>query len=272
MAASSLPLLDRITIHPFKSLDGMEVKEATISRGGCLLHDREFALRDRDGQMVIGKTNALVHTLRTKFDLDSQTISLRREGEASWQPFHWFREQKQLEAFFSDHFGTPIELVRDTTGRLLDIPDQSGATVVSTASLQTVGEWFPTLDFPQVRRRFRTSLEISGVPAFWEDRLFGDRDHAVEFTVGEVTFVGISPRARCVVPTRDPVTGEPTSLFPRTFAKGRAASLPDWSRLREHPHAYYLAVDCLIPASEVGKLLRVGDPVVIVDPRIPRGG
>jgi uncharacterized protein YcbX len=93
MPASSHPVLDRITLHPFKSLDGMEVQEATISTGGCLLHDREFALRDRD-----------------------------------------------------------------------------------------------------------------------------------------------------------------------------------WSRLREHPHAYYLAVDCLIPASEVGKLLRVGDPLVIVDSRVPRGG
>jgi uncharacterized protein YcbX len=267
MPESSHPVLDRITLHPFKSLDGMEVEEATISPGGCLLHDREFALRDRDGQMVIGKTNALVHTLRTEFDLVARTISVRREGESDWRRFDWLREQEQLEAYFSDHFGTPIELVRDTTGRLLDIPDQSGATVVSTASLQAVGGWFPRLDFPQVRRRFRTSLELSGVPAFWEDRLFGDRDHVVEFTVGEVTFFGISPRARCVVPTRDPMNGEPTSLFPRTFAKGRAASLPGWSTLREHPHAYYLAVDCLIPPSEVGKVLRVGDPVVIVGPR-----
>ena len=74
----------------------------------------------------------------------------------------------------------------------------------------------------------------------------------------------MSPRARCVVPTRNPETGEVLHAFPKTFVNHRAASLPTWSKLDEYDHYYYLTVDCYIPASEVGKWIRLGDEVKIV--------
>ncbi len=52
----SKPTLARITIFPIKSLDGMELQSAKISEGGCLLHDREFAITDNAGNPIIGKT------------------------------------------------------------------------------------------------------------------------------------------------------------------------------------------------------------------------
>lgn len=265
MASSTTAVLDRITIFPIKSLDGLELREATISEGGCLLHDREFALLDDQGQLVIGKTNERVHTLRSRFDLAAWTVELREASDASWKRFHLEDDRIRLHAFLSEHFGTRVQLVQERTGRLLDIPDRSGATVVSTESLATAASWSPGMDLPQSRRRFRATLEIAGVSAFWEDRLFEPSEEGVPFSIGDVRFEGISARARCVVPTRHPETGETTRLFPRTFATRRAASLPEGSKVAELAHAYYLSVDCLLPPSEVGKTLRVGDRLILDD-------
>ena len=58
-----------------------------------------------------------------------------------------------------------------------------------------------------MRMRFRANLEIGEVPAFWEDRLYGESGTTVRFTVGAVCLEGTNPCQRCVVPTRDPLTG-----------------------------------------------------------------
>ena len=114
------------------------------------------------------------------------------------------------------------------------------------------------------RKRFRATIEITGVPAFWEDKLFLEEGTAIEFTIGEVTLYGISPRARCVVPTRHSQTGEVIHGFPKTFAQQRARTLPQWSTLTDYGHAYYLSVDCYIPSTEFGKWIGVGDEIIII--------
>ena len=50
------PVLSRITIYPIKSLDGHSLQKAIISDGGCLLHDREYAISDAEGNLLIGKS------------------------------------------------------------------------------------------------------------------------------------------------------------------------------------------------------------------------
>jgi uncharacterized protein YcbX len=120
------------------------------------------------------------------------------------------------------------------------------------------------MDLEETRKRFRATVEIGGVPAFWEDRLFAEQGKGIEFEIGHVTMFGMSPRARCVVPTRHPETGEVVHAFPKTFARHRAASQPGWSMLDEYDHHYYLTVNCYIPATEIGKSIEVGDPVKII--------
>ena len=63
--------------------------------------------------------------------------------------------------------------IRQDASRLPHDTDASGPTVISAATLAAVSAWFPGLTPQDTRLRFRTNLEISGVPAFWEDRLFG---------------------------------------------------------------------------------------------------
>ncbi len=254
------PVISRITIFPVKSLDGISLQKAVITKGGCLLHDREFAMTDDDGNFIIGKTNPLVHTLRTSFDLERETISIRKQEETEWKLFHLEQDRSAIESYLSGHFGMAVHFNKESTGRFIDIPDKSGVTVISTSSLQEVSQWYDNMDLAETRRRFRATLEIEGVPAFWEDHLFS-KDRGVAFQIGDVNLFGMSPRARCVVPTRNPETAAVTHAFPKTYARHRAGHLPEWSSLNEYGHHYYLSVDCYIPATEIGKYIQVGDRV-----------
>ncbi|MGB3153845.1 MAG: MOSC N-terminal beta barrel domain-containing protein [Chitinophagaceae bacterium] len=262
------PLLSNITIYPVKSLDGITLQKAVISEGGCLLHDREYALADEKGNFIIGKSNPLVHSLRSEVDFKNETISLRPMNETNWTIFHLQKEKAALESYLSDYFGIKTQFLQNKTGRFLDIPDISGVTILSTASLQEISGWFTNMPLEETRKRFRATLEIEGVPAFWEDHLFTTEGRGIEFKVGDVTLFGMSPRARCVVPTRNPETGEVIHAFPKSFAKHRASTLPPWSGLDEFGHHYFLTVNCYIPATEIGKTIETGHEIKIIGERI----
>ena len=47
-----MPTLDRITIFPVKSLDGVEVAAARVLSSGALEHDRRWQLVDMEGRVV----------------------------------------------------------------------------------------------------------------------------------------------------------------------------------------------------------------------------
>ena len=258
------PTLNRITIYPVKSLDGMALKKAMVTKGGCLLHDREYAISDEEGNFIIGKTNPLVHTLRSTVDFDNEIISFREQHETAWNQFHLQNERSAIESYLGDYFGVPVLFQRNSDGRFMDIPDISGVTVLSTSSLQSVSEWYNNMNIEETRKRFRATIELEAVPPFWEDNLFSKEGSGIEFKIGDVTMFGMSPRARCVVPTRNPETGEVTHAFPKLFTRHRAASLPKWSTLNEYGHHYFLTVNCYIPATEIGKFINVGDKLLII--------
>jgi uncharacterized protein YcbX len=261
---SENPTLGRITIYPIKSLDGVSLQKAMISEGGCLWHDREYAITDDTGKFLIGKTNRLVHTLRSEMNFETETVSFRRQGETDWKHFQVQKETEEIQSYLAEYLGMPVRFNKNSTGRFLDIPDISGVTVVSQASLQSVSEWYENLTLEETRKRFRATIELEGITPFWEDHLFLSEGKGVEFTIGEVTMFGMSPRARCVVPTRNPQTGEVTHAFPKIFSKQRAASKPDWSTLDNYGHHFFLTVNCYIPETETGKFIAVGDEVSII--------
>lgn len=262
------PILSRITIYPVKSLDGIELQNAIITEGGCLLHDREYALSDEEGNFIIGKSNQLVHSLRSQVDFEKDIISFRTVHETTWTHFHLQKEKLAIQSFLSDYFGVKTLLLQNKKGRFMDIPDISGVTVLSSASLIEISSWFNNMDLEETRKRFRATIEIEGVPAFWEDHLFSKEGRGIEFKVGDVTMFGMSPRARCVVPSRHPETGEVLHAFPKSFSRHRASTLPQWSMLEEYGHHYYLTVNCYIPASEIGKTIETGNKVKIIGEKV----
>lgn len=259
-----MPSLARIRVYPVKSLDSHDLDRATLREKGGLSFDREYAIVDAEGNYVNGKRNRQVHRLRSAFD-PAGTLTLRETGGDEAETFD-LDEPDRLEAWLSDFFGEPVTLERDERGGFPDDTHAAGPTVVSTATLEAVAGWFD-LPVENVRRRLRANLEVGGVPAFWEDRLYTDPEHVVAFRVGETVIEGINPCQRCVVPTRDPDTGVETPGFRERFIELREETLPEWAGTAWFDHYFRLMVNTRVPEESVGCELRVGDAVEVVEER-----
>jgi uncharacterized protein YcbX len=259
---NGMSYLSRITIYPVKSLDGLSLSRARILASGAIEHDRTFALVDEQGKFVNGKRNPKVHRLRSRFDFAERVLTLCVQDTEEEASFRLDTEREALNAWLSTYFDRAVTIVEDAAAGFPDDAEASGPTVISTATLQTVASWFPGLDEESIRLRFRANLEIGGVPAFWEDRLFAEAGSVVPFRIGDVLFEGTNPCQRCVVPSRDPCTGEVFPHFQEILARKRKESLPSWSTPSRFNHFYRLSCNTRVPISEAGKGLCVGDQVV----------
>src|SRR5438034_793979 len=130
-----MPHVARIFVYPIKALDGIPVDQAIILPGGSLQHDREFALFDHAGKRINGKRDRRIHSIRAQYDLSAFTVTLNGE------PFE-LSANPRLEGWFSDFFGQPIHIERNLETGFPDDLDASGPTVVSSATLRAVGDWF----------------------------------------------------------------------------------------------------------------------------------
>ena len=238
------------------------MREARIGPGGGLQHDREWALYSVDGRWVNGKRTAAIHLIRAEYSEAVDEVRLSVPGDQRGIPARTFafpKENEEAAEWFSVYFEQVI-LVRSSENGFPDDPIANGPTIASRESVLRVGEWFPELTEESVRRRFRTTLELDGVPAFWEDRLFGaDERSAVRFAIGEVAMEGSNPCARCPVPPRDPMTGENLDGFQKIYTQMRRVELPDWSPAERFDHFYRFATNTRVAGTETGKVLRVGD-------------
>jgi uncharacterized protein YcbX len=249
----------RIEIFPIKSLDGLSVEEARITAGGILENDRVYAIMDGEGKVVNGKRTARVHQLRCAFDATVKEVRLWPTGGEPTQ--FTLDDLPGIARWLSDFFGFAVALQHNAQSGFPDDRTAFGPTITSEASLGAVQQWYPEASLESVRRRFRTNLELGGGEAFCEDRLFGAPEELKPFQIGAVKFLGHNPCQRCVVPTRDPESGEPIREFQKKFAQLRQEHLPAWANAQRFNHFYRFAVNTSIPPSEAGKSLRVGDAV-----------
>jgi uncharacterized protein YcbX len=248
----------RITLFPFKSLDGVDVASAAFAERGALAWDRAFAFVDDAGDFVTAKRTPRMHTLRVAYEGAPDAAVVRSEATGASARFAFDGDPIELEALVGAHVGEPVRLQRDDAGGFPDDVQSPGPTIVSTATLTEVGSWF---GFPldEMRARLRANIEIDGVPAFWEDRLVAPEGSAVPFAVGEATFGGTNPCARCVVPSRDPWTGDALPTFQKRVAERRAATLPEWAERSRFDHFYRLTVNTQLLAASGP--IRIGDTV-----------
>ena len=195
----TMPTLDRITIYPVKSLDGVEVDEARVLESGALEHDRRWRLVDMDGRVMNAKRSALFHAIRAEFDLVERLVTLwvdplaivaaalpaadlarlrglaghpvrRPSGPIVRDSFHLVPGQGGPCEWLSEALGCGVLLQERADGGFPDDRDAPGPTLVATATLAEVAGWFG-FDLAESRRRFRANLEIGGCDAFWEDTL-----------------------------------------------------------------------------------------------------
>jgi uncharacterized protein YcbX len=257
--------LDRITIYPVKSLDGMDVEEARVLPIGALENDRRWRLVDMEGRVVNAKRSPLFHAIRAEFALGPVVAAGSGDGPRAGQAAserlvtlwidpaviaagqlpdvaklrHLRRESFHLVPgpdgpceWLSEALGMSVLLEERLDGGFPDDRDAPGPTLVSTASLVEVARWFG-FDLAEARRRFRVNLEIGGCDAFWEDTLAspaGERPglppgEPREFSIGDVRFVATNVCKRCVVPSRDSRMGLVSSHFRDAFEARRGRSL-----------------------------------------------
>lgn len=256
------PYVSRLFIYPIKSLDGVDVEQATMLKSGAFQRDREFAIVDSSGRLVNGKRDRQIHNIRSRFELNTNQVSLQIAAEPVAM-FDLDRERQALEAWLGEYFGFPVAIAQNLETGFPDDTTSLGPTIISTATLEAIASWYPNLDLEAVRWRFRANIEIAGVPAFWEDRLFTTAEKVVTFQIGKVLFKGINPCQRCVVVTRDARTGEAYPNFQKIFVTQRRATLPEWSEKTRFNHFFRLAINTQVPESEAGKIIRIGDDLKI---------
>ncbi|WP_287127679.1 MOSC domain-containing protein [Candidatus Cyanaurora vandensis] len=253
------PTLSAIWVYPIKSLDPVSLTASPLSPGGALAHDRALVMLNARGQWVNGKREPKIHQLRAHYDLPGRWVELTVGAQTG--TFHLDRERTALATWLSGYFGYPVHFDDNATIGFPDDPGAWGPTLLSTATLEVVASWYPGLTVDQVRLRMRANLEITGVPAFWEDGLYG-AEGEIPFTVGTVLFSGVNPCARCVVPMRDPMTGVRYPEFQRTFVTRRAQTLPTWVAPGRFDHFFRLSLNTRIAPAEATKTLAVGDVVL----------
>lgn len=291
------PHLATIQRYPVKSLDAETPDRATLAASGALEGDREWAILDQppdepydpdaadvggSGDYVNGKKTAAVHGLwsqyvpraeggpglairRRETDADDSRLFPLYDGRPAGNPADEADVHADLNGWLSEYFDRPVSVRWDGNGQH-DDREYHGPTVVSTATLREVAAWFD-FDVDSARRRFRANLEIGGVPPFWEDRLFTDQGEVVAFRVGNATTDGLHPCQRCVVPARDPDTGEETPDFRERFIETREETMPEWTDCDRFDHAFRLMVNTRVPDAAAGMEVAVGDSVEIVETR-----
>ncbi|MEM6502551.1 MAG: MOSC N-terminal beta barrel domain-containing protein [Cyanobacteria bacterium P01_C01_bin.89] len=253
------PRLARIDIFPVKALDGVSVDRVRISSTGTLAADREFGFVDKKGYWINGKRNSAIHRLRSTFDIEQRQVTLSIQGHGDRAVFSLDRERDRLITWVGRYLQQPVKLRQCKESSFSDDLRASGPTIISTATLEAVARWYPDLSVDELRRRFRTNLEIDGVPAFWEDRLYDTPGSLKPFTVGAVPFLGCYPCQRCIVPTRNSLTGESDRQFQKTLSAQRKKTLPTWANRDQFKHYYRLAVNTKIPEPTGDLWLSVGD-------------
>ena len=291
--------LSTISVYPVKALDGLSLDAATLGPDGGLVPDRVVALTDADGDYVNGKNERAIHRVTADYDPAAGTVRLTpppaADAPTDTVPAPATFTVPGLAAAVGDAAGDsagdgveidttdwddPVggpdalaDWVADYVGYAVtaevtapSYPDDtvaSGPTLVSRATLATVADWFGHTPH-ETRRRFRPNLVVDGdLPAFWEDRLYGDRSEYVRFTLGAATLDGVGPCRRCVVPARDPDTGRETEGFTERFVDRREATLPEWSAGPRFDGAFKLTLNIRMPAASRGETLRVGDPLSV---------
>jgi len=190
-----MPTLDRITIYPVKSLDGLNLVECCVLNSGALENDRRWRLVDMDGRVINAKRSPLFSAIRAEFELDERLVTLwidpaavaakalptadldRLRGLAGSPGGPLVRDSFHLVPgpggpceWLSEVFGVGVLLQERADGGFPDDRDAPGPTLVSTATLFEVARWFG-IDLEESSRRFRANLEIGGCDAFWEDTL-----------------------------------------------------------------------------------------------------
>jgi uncharacterized protein YcbX len=264
--------IENLWVYPIKGLDAMEVNSISINEAGTFNGDRGYALLDPDEDNVIedrfdsvgktfnGKEIDHTHEVTSAFDPETSMLSLTMNETGETYQFDLTTERDAASEWFSDFVGEPVELRHREPPSFIDRP-KLGPSVISTGTLEEVASWFDNMTAEGARIRLRPNIEVGGVPAFWEDRFLGSSSPG--FDINGIHFEGAEACARCVVPSRDPDTGEAIKDFQQRFAERREATLPDWADRDAFEHFFTVMLITKISEADYGGTISAGDKIQI---------
>lgn len=260
--------LSELWIYPIKSLAGISLSSAKAKPLG-LEHDRRWMLVDAGGRFVSQRTFPRMATLAVALDEtrlrvwhreqpdDALLIPYQTASSATIRVEIWDDTVEALlvseaaDRWFSEKLGTPLRLVflPEAPRRAVDpryalahdhvsFADGYPYLIISQASLDDLNRRLPE---PIGMQRFRPNLVVQGALPYAED-------HWTDFRIGEVTFGGVKPCARCVLTTLDPVSLEKGPEPLKTLAT-----------YRKQDNKILFGMNTLLVGQE--GLLRVGDPI-----------
>ncbi|RQG95701.1 MOSC domain-containing protein [Natrarchaeobius oligotrophus] len=266
--------IENLWVYPVKGLDRTSVDEIRINDAGTFLGDREYALLDPETDDSIedrvdsvektynGKEIDTLHELESTYDPETNVLTLRMRETDETRQFDLETDREAASEWFTEFVDEPVALRRRGPPSFIDRP-KLGPSIISTGTLEEVASWFDSMTVEGARRRFRPNVEIGGVPPFWEDRFLGDDPSG--FAINGVRFEVVEACARCVVPSRDPDTGQAIERFQERFARRREETLPEWVDRDAFEHFFTVMVITSVPNSSYGGTVGVGDEVEVAD-------
>lgn len=234
-----MAIVSKIMIYPIKSMDGLSVEKASVSRGGALVGDRAHYLQDHTGKIFNAKRSAKCHLIRSRFSEDLQKVCFSPQAN----PLDLKDDLADINQQLSSILGESVWVKRAGEGGCPDDVDAPGLTLVSEATLSRVGHWFE-LSEVEVLRRFRPNLVISGVEPFWEDQWLGEHEgDGGVLRINGVEFKALKACRRCVVPTRSSQDGSQTPEFVEIFKRRRTSELHSKALVERFKMSYRLCIN-----------------------------
>lgn len=259
--------LSEIYIYPIKGLAGISLQESSLCQTG-FLYDRNWMLINEKFQFISQRSHANLALIKPtilgskifltyknssiSFDVNEQINSSFKVNV--WEDFPFaFTVSLLVNQWFSEILQQPVQLVKlkpesrflaekySIIPREVAFSDAFPFLLISEASLQFLNQ---KLAAPVPMNRFRPNLVMGGGYPHDEDSL----NH---FSIGDISFVGAKPCARCLVTTINQDTAEQGKEPLKTLATYRTQN-----------NAILFGMNVF--SLNKNGTIRVGDPIVPV--------
>lgn len=266
-------------VYPVKGLGGMSLDHAELGIKG-FKWDRRFMLVDEQGRFISQREVAKLTQLVAEITETDLVLRLRQMPDTFQLPLHsidagsrpmveiWssrvraINPSPTLDAWMSDYLHQKVRLVYmpETTrrsvppayagpGHTVGFADAYPYLIVNETSLQELNS---RLAQPVPMDRFRPNMVISGSTSAWEE------DHWRDLQIGDAAMRCVKTCARCIVITTDQLTG--------ARAKEPLATLASYRKVGNR--TLFGMNTILADKAQVGKVIRVGDAVAIMETAI----
>ncbi len=262
--------ISELNIYPIKSLGGVTVQEAKLTRQG-LQYDRRWMLVDAENRFITQRENHELALLQVSLTETHLKVTHKQTGESILITFGCETQEEIVARVFDDVCLVQFvnknadkwfsEILKEKC-RLVYMPEKSLRYVdnkyAKNAEITSLSDGYPTLIIGEAAldklnellsekikmNRFRPNIVFTGGDAH-------DEDEMSHFSVNDIDFYGVKLCGRCVVPTVNQETGVTGKEPTRTMA-----------RYRVHNNKVYFGQNLLHQGDGT---IKVGDEIKVLE-------